>query len=140
MTRLFIAEKPSLGRAIADALPKPHKKDQGFIRCANGDIVTWCIGHLLEQVEPDVYDERYKKWNLLDLPIIPSQWQLRPRKTSSKQLTVIRQLLKEASQIIHAGDPDRALLQCFYEKTLLHKNKCEDVKNRRITACPSSFG
>ncbi|MBF4360502.1 DNA topoisomerase III, partial [Vibrio anguillarum] len=59
---------------------------------------------------------------------------------SSKQLTVIRQLLKEASQIIHAGDPDRALLQCFYEKTLLHKNKCEDVKNRRITACPSSFG
>ncbi|CAM2806741.1 DNA topoisomerase III [Vibrio ordalii] len=107
MTRLFIAEKPSLGRAIADALPKPHKKDQGFIRCANGDIVTWCIGHLLEQVEPDVYDERYKKWNLLDLPIIPSQWQLRPRKTSSKQLTVIRQLLKEASQIIHAGDPDR---------------------------------
>ncbi|MFV0487932.1 MAG: DNA topoisomerase III, partial [Vibrio fluvialis] len=55
MTRLFIAEKPSLGRAIADALPKPHKKDQGFIRCANGDVVTWCIGHLLEQVEPDAY-------------------------------------------------------------------------------------
>lgn len=107
MTRLFIAEKPSLGRAIADALPKPHKKDQGFIRCANGDIVTWCIGHLLEQVEPDAYDERFKKWNMLDLPIIPAQWQLRPRKTSSKQLTVIRKLLKDATQIIHAGDPDR---------------------------------
>ncbi|MDE1240937.1 DNA topoisomerase III [Vibrio aestuarianus] len=107
MTRLFIAEKPSLGRAIADALPKPHKKDQGFIRCANGDIVTWCIGHLLEQVEPDAYDQRFKKWNMLDLPIIPAQWQLRPRKTSSKQLTVIRKLLKDATQIIHAGDPDR---------------------------------
>lgn len=107
MTRLFIAEKPSLGRAIAAALPSPQKKDQGFIRCGNGDIVTWCIGHLLEQVEPDAYDERYKKWNINDLPIIPQQWQLKPRKTASKQLTVVRKLLKEASQIVHAGDPDR---------------------------------
>ncbi len=107
MSRLFIAEKPSLGRAIADALPKPHKKDQGFIRCANGDVVTWCIGHLLEQVEPDTYDERYKKWNLADLPIVPEQWQLRPRKSASKQLSVIRKLLKEHHEIVHAGDPDR---------------------------------
>ncbi|MDG3088629.1 DNA topoisomerase III [Vibrio hannami] len=107
MSRLFIAEKPSLGRAIASALPNPQKKDQGFIRCGNGDVVTWCIGHLLEQVEPDAYDERYKKWNMADLPIVPEQWQLRPRKSSSKQLTVIRKLLKETNQIIHAGDPDR---------------------------------
>lgn len=107
MSRLFIAEKPSLARAIADALPKPHKKEQGCIRCANGDVVTWCIGHLLEQIEPDAYDERYKKWNMADLPIIPQQWQLRPRKSSSQQLTVVRKLLKDANQIIHAGDPDR---------------------------------
>ncbi|MFS1916208.1 MULTISPECIES: DNA topoisomerase III [unclassified Vibrio] len=107
MSRLIIAEKPSLGRAIAAALPNPQKKDQGFIKCGNGDVVTWCIGHLLEQVEPDAYDDRYKKWNLADLPIVPEQWQLRPRKTSSKQLTVIRKLLKDATQIIHAGDPDR---------------------------------
>ncbi|MGC9461416.1 DNA topoisomerase III [Vibrio genomosp. F10] len=107
MSRLFIAEKPSLGRAIAAALPNPQKKDQGFIKCGNGDVVTWCIGHLLEQVEPDAYDDRYKKWNLVDLPIVPEQWQLRPRKTSSKQLTVIRKLLKGATQIVHAGDPDR---------------------------------
>ena len=107
MSRLIIAEKPSLGRAIAAALPNPQKKDQGFIKCGNGDVVTWCIGHLLEQVEPDAYDDRYKKWNLADLPIVPQQWQLRPRKTSSKQLTVIRKLLKDATQIVHAGDPDR---------------------------------
>lgn len=107
MSRLFIAEKPSLGRAIAAALPNPQKKDQGFIRCGNGDVVTWCIGHLLEQVEPDAYDERYKKWNITDLPIIPQQWQLRPRKSASKQLTVIRKLLKDATEVIHAGDPDR---------------------------------
>ncbi|ANU37047.1 DNA topoisomerase III [Vibrio scophthalmi] len=107
MSRLFIAEKPSLGRAIAAALPGPKKNDQGFIRCGNNDVVTWCIGHLLEQVEPDAYDERYKKWNLADLPIVPQQWQLRPRKSASKQLTVVRKLLKDADQIIHAGDPDR---------------------------------
>ncbi|MGO1295808.1 MAG: DNA topoisomerase III [Vibrio sp.] len=107
MSRLFIAEKPSLGRAIADALPKPQKKNQGWITCGNGDIVTWCIGHLLEQIEPDGYDERYKKWHLDDLPIIPEKWQLRPRKAASKQLTVIKKLVKQADDIVHAGDPDR---------------------------------
>ena len=107
MSRLFIAEKPSLARAVAAALPSPQKKDQGFIRCANGDVVTWCIGHLLEQVEPDAYDIKYKRWSLDDLPIIPQQWQLKPRKTASKQLSVIRKLLKEFEVIVHTGDPDR---------------------------------
>ncbi|GAL20084.1 DNA topoisomerase III [Vibrio maritimus] len=107
MTRLFIAEKPSLGRAIAAALPNPQKKGDGFIQCGNGDVVTWCIGHLLEQVEPDAYDERYKKWNLADLPIVPQQWQLRPRKSASKQLTAVKKLLKTATSIVNAGDPDR---------------------------------
>jgi DNA topoisomerase-3 len=107
MSRLFIAEKPSLGRAIAAALPKPHKNKQGFIECGNGDTVTWCIGHLLEQVEPDVYDDKYQKWSLEHLPIVPLKWLLRPRKSASKQLTVVRKLLKSSDQIIHAGDPDR---------------------------------
>ncbi len=65
--RLFIAEKPSLARAIADVLPKPHRKGDGFIECGNGQVVTWCIGHLLEQAQPDVYDSRYARWNLNDL-------------------------------------------------------------------------
>lgn len=107
MPRLFIAEKPSLARAIADALPKPHSKEQGAIRCANGDVITWCIGHLLEQVEPDVYDSRYKTWRLDDLPIVPVQWQLRPRKSSNTQLNVVKKLLKSSFDIVHAGDPDR---------------------------------
>ena len=73
--RLFIAEKPSLGRAIAEVLPKPHRKGDGYIECGNGQVVTWCIGHLLEQAQPDVYDARYARWNLLDLPIVPEKWQ-----------------------------------------------------------------
>ena len=107
MSRLFIAEKPSLAKAIAAALPSSQKKGEGFIKCSNGDVVTWCIGHLLEQVEPDAYDEKYKRWNLEDLPIVPQQWRLKPRKSASKQLTVIRKLLKEFDSIVHAGDPDR---------------------------------
>ena len=47
--KLYIAEKPSLGRAIADVLPKPHRKADGCIYAGNGDCVSWCVGHLLEQ-------------------------------------------------------------------------------------------
>lgn len=105
--KLYIAEKPSLGRAIAEALPKPHKKHQGYIETGNGDVVTWCIGHILEQAEPDNYNEKYKKWQLDHLPIIPERWQLKPKTKTKSQLTVIRKLLKQCHQIVHAGDPDR---------------------------------
>ncbi len=105
--RLFIAEKPSLGRAIADVLPKPHRKGDGYIECGNGQVVTWCIGHLLEQAQPDVYDSRYARWNLADLPIVPEKWRLQPRPSVTKQINVIKRLLGEATEVVHAGDPDR---------------------------------
>ncbi|PSU62592.1 DNA topoisomerase III [Photobacterium phosphoreum] len=107
MSCLYIAEKPSLGRAIAAVLPRPHKNNTGYIEVGNGDIVTWCIGHLLEQVEPDAYDARYKKWHLDDLPIVPQQWQLIPRQAAKQQLAVIKKLAKTATSVVHAGDPDR---------------------------------
>jgi len=105
--RLFIAEKPSLARAIADVLPKPHRRGDGYIACGNNDVVTWCVGHLLEQAQPDAYDSRFARWSLEDLPIIPEKWRLLPRPSVSKQLNVIKTLLQDASQVIHAGDPDR---------------------------------
>ncbi|MFS2057795.1 DNA topoisomerase III [Kosakonia cowanii] len=105
--RLFIAEKPSLARAIADVLPKPHRKGDGYIECGNGQVVTWCIGHLLEQAQPDVYDSRYARWNLADLPIVPEKWQLQPRPSVLKQINVIKRLLADADEVVHAGDPDR---------------------------------
>lgn len=105
--KLYIAEKPSLGRAIADVLPRPHKKGEGFIRVGNGDCVSWCIGHLLEQAEPESYDPVFKQWKAEHLPIIPQQWKLQPKPKTRKQLTVLRKLVKEASAIVHAGDPDR---------------------------------
>ncbi len=105
--RLFIAEKPSLGRAIADVLPKPHTRGDGFIQCGEDNVVTWCIGHLLEQAEPDVYDERFKMWRMEHLPIIPEQWKLIPKKETLKQFKVVERLIKQADILVNAGDPDR---------------------------------
>lgn len=105
--RLFIAEKPSLGRAIADVLPKPHKKGDGFIETGQGDIVSWCIGHLLEQAEPDAYDASFKQWRMEHLPIVPERWQLNPKAKTKGQLAVLRKLIKQADEVVHAGDPDR---------------------------------
>ncbi len=104
--RLIIAEKPSLGRAIAEALPGRPSRQDGAI--AVGDtVVTWCVGHLLEQAAPEVYDARFKQWRLDHLPILPAPWKLTPRPKTRSQLAVIRRLLKEASTVVHAGDPDR---------------------------------
>jgi len=105
--KLYIAEKPSLGRAIADVLPKPHQKGEGFIRVGNGDVVSWCIGHLLEQAEPEAYDSAFKQWKLEHLPIVPQEWQLTPKAKTRKQLSALRKLVKGADQLVHAGDPDR---------------------------------
>lgn len=105
--RLFIAEKPSLARAIADVLPKPHRRGDGYIACGTDHMVTWCVGHLLEQAQPDSYNSRYARWSLADLPIVPEKWQLQPRPSVAKQLNVIKKLLTQATEIIHAGDPDR---------------------------------
>ncbi len=104
---LYIAEKPSLGRAIADAIPGRHKKADGCIELANGDVVSWCIGHLLEQAEPDAYDPAYKKWSQETLPIIPREWKLTPKPKTRKQLALLKKWIKKADQLVHAGDPDR---------------------------------
>lgn len=105
--RLYVAEKPSLARAIVDVLPKPHQKGQGYIKVGNGDIVSWCIGHLLEQAPPDAYDAKYKKWQIADLPILPEKWLLLPKHSVQQQLNILLNLLQQADEIYHVGDPDR---------------------------------
>lgn len=104
---LYIAEKPSVGRAVAAVLPKPHQQGDGFIKVANGDVVTWCIGHLLEQAEPEAYNPEYKKWRKEHLPIVPSQWQHQVKPTTRKQLNVLKKLIKQADVLVNMGDPDR---------------------------------
>ena len=124
--RLFIAEKPSLGREIAKNLGKCTKKD-GYIEVNGGeDIVTWEFGHILEQLNPDEYDERYKKWNLEDLPIIPQPWKLKVKKDAKDQFKVIKDLLSKADYVVNAGDPDR-------EGQLLVDELLEYLNNKKPT-------
>lgn len=102
---LYIAEKPSLARAIAEELGSTSKSN-GFIKAGN-DIVTWCFGHLFEQKNPEDYDIALKKWERSVLPIIPKHWELKPRKDCMAQIKIIGTLLKNADHVVNAGDPDR---------------------------------
>lgn len=134
--KLYIAEKPSLARAIVDALPTPHKKQQGYYQCGNDNLVTWCVGHILEQAEPETYDESFKKWRLAHLPIIPEQWQLKPKFKTKSQLAVIRKLVKQSKTIVHAGDPDREgqlLVDEVLDYLKLTKSKREQVQRLLIS-------
>lgn len=131
--RLFIAEKPSLARAIADVLPKPHSRGDGFIKCGENDYVTWCVGHLLEQAEPEAYNPIFKQWRLEHLPIIPDKWQLIPRKDVAKQLKTVEKLIHQADELVNAGDPDREG-QLLVDEVFSYANLSVE-KRDQITRC-----
>jgi len=129
--KLYLAEKPSLGRAIAAGLPKPHRKSDGCIWVGDGDVVSWCIGHLLEQAEPEAYDKRFKKWQLDHLPILPdnqaSGWKLLAKSNTRKQFTILKKLIKQATYIVHCGDPDREG-QLLVDEVINHVGVSKTVK------------
>ena len=103
--KLIIAEKPELGRAIAQALHLNNPEHNGVI--ASGDYtVIWAYGHLMNLKQPEQYDDKYATWNLSDLPIYFTPWQLVPSKGKETRLQQIKSLIEKADQIIHAGDPD----------------------------------
>jgi DNA topoisomerase-3 len=69
--KLIIAEKPSVARDIARVL-NVRKKEEGYLR-GNDYLVSWALGHLVTLKEPDELDEKYKKWRMEDLPILPEE-------------------------------------------------------------------
>ena len=107
--RLFIAEKPSLGREIAKALGGGEKKSGYIVINGGQDIVTWEFGHLLRSFEPEDYDEKYRMRRMEDLPIIPAVWKLKIGNDAQKQkqYNIIKELLTKADSVVNAGDPDR---------------------------------
>ncbi|EEU7395030.1 DNA topoisomerase III [Campylobacter jejuni] len=105
--RLFIAEKPELGRAIAEGLDGNYKSGEGYIQ--KGDnIVTWAFGHILELAKPEEYDEKYKLWKLEDLPLPIKEFKYLPKKESKKQLKIICNLIHsdKITSIVNCGDAD----------------------------------
>ena len=108
--RLIITEKASVAASISAALGmSENKKHDGYI--ASGDtIVTWCVGHLIEMAEPASYGEEYKKWNLLQLPIIPDRYRYDIKKETRKQFEPVKKLLKnmkESDELVEATDCGR---------------------------------
>lgn len=106
--RLFIAEKPSLAKAIFEGLggdPDKEKKN-GFFEHGS-DVVTWCVGHMLELNDPEDYDSKYANWIFHDLPIkvtYPPHYKIKPQ--TAAQTKIIISLIGQADSIVHAGDPD----------------------------------
>lgn len=120
--RLFIAEKPSLARAIAEAIGKPVKSDKLSITMDNGDVICWSAGHILEPQTPEQMSPNYKAWTLKDLPIVPSGWTLVPKPDTKDLLGNIGRLLKQADVVVNAGDADREG-QLLIDEILQYFNK-----------------
>jgi len=109
MKTLVIAEKPSVARDIVDALPGSFENNDTSYE-SDDTIVTFAVGHLVELVAPEEYDDRFKKWRMDDLPIVPDEFQLHARdKKAEKQLKAIHKLLKreDVDRIINACDAGR---------------------------------
>lgn len=102
---LFIGEKPVLGRAVAEALPGTGEEKGGVIRKGE-NVVTWCYGHLLALKEPQDYSEKYKKWNLGDLPVFFRDWENKTMEDTKERVARIGDLLKEADTAVNCGDTD----------------------------------
>jgi DNA topoisomerase-3 len=105
--RVFVAEKPSLGRAIAAVLPGPQERHKTHIVSGEGNVVVWCAGHLLAQCMPEDYNPGHEKWALEHLPIVPDEWRLKLAPKARELFNTIRRYVKQATVIVHAGDPDR---------------------------------
>lgn len=105
--RLVIAEKPSVAQSIAKVIGAYDRKD-GYVE-GSGYIVSWCVGHLVGLAQADAYDEKYKKWNYSDLPIIPEQWKYVVGQATKKQFSILKELMKreDVTELIEATDAGR---------------------------------
>lgn len=102
---LWIAEKPELGRAIANALGSVKSED-GYIVCQNNNIVTWAYGHLIESKPPEAYCERYATWDIKDLPLVLFPIKYQAKQGCGKQLKNIYNLMQKSNCVVNAGDMD----------------------------------
>ena len=102
-----MTEKPSVAMSYAKVLGVQGRQD-GYLE-DSGYIVSWCIGHLVELAPPSTYDEKYVKWNVADLPILPQRWQYLVSASTKKQFGILKKLMHRADveSIICATDAGR---------------------------------
>jgi len=105
--KLVIAEKPSVGVALAKVIGANQRRD-GYFE-GNGYIVSWCVGHLVRMANPDKYDEKYAKWKIEDLPIFPEEYLYELNHKTKKQFALLKKLMqdKKVDTVINACDAGR---------------------------------
>ena len=119
---LVIAEKPSVGQDLVKVLPGAFNKGEGYLE-GNDHVVTWAVGHLVQLADPDEYDDRFKRWRMADLPIVPERFKLVVRdERSKKQMNVVKRLLgrDDVDTVVNACDAGREgelIFAYIYEKS-----------------------
>nr|WP_223474873.1 DNA topoisomerase 3 [Faecalibacterium prausnitzii] len=107
MSILVVAEKPSVAMSYAKVLGATSRQD-GYLE-GNGYLVSWCVGHLVELAPPNVYDAKYVKWSIADLPILPEKWQYQVSASTKKQFGILQKLMHrpDVDSIVCATDAGR---------------------------------
>lgn len=125
--RLFIAEKPDLAKAISTGLDGNEKNFDGYMQKGN-NIITWAFGHILKLAEPEIYDKKYKSWDVELLPIQFNRFKYLPIDDKKKQLKIICELIKrnDVDTIIHCGDADDEG-QILIDEILIYANNKKPV-------------
>lgn len=126
--RLVISEKPSVAQSLSKVLGATARKD-GYLE-GNGFLVSWCFGHLAGLADADVYDTRYAKWKMGDLPIIPSPFQFRIAEGKQNQFDVLQTLMRreDVTEVINACDAGREGELIF--RTVYHLADCNKPMKR----------
>lgn len=128
---LIITEKPSVAQEFARILGVSGRND-GYIE--NSDyVITWCVGHLVEMVYPEVYDEKYKKWKLEDLPFLPKDYKYDVIPAVSKQYDVVHKMLhrEDIDTVYWAGDAGKEG-QTIEENIRMYGGVREGMKELRV--------
>lgn len=112
MSVLILAEKPNQAKAYSEAFPKVEKRDGHFYvpPCSllpSGGNITWAYGHLVELKSPQEYKQEWEKWDLSQLPILPSRYEYKVSADKKKQFNIVKKLMKEADTTVVAVDIDR---------------------------------
>ena len=105
--RLVITEKPSVARDIAAALGGFTEEDE--LLESEDYVITWAVGHLLQLAEPKDYDPALRSWSVKLLPILPTEFQIKPRDGQKKRLAHIKKLgkRKDVEGVVNACDAGR---------------------------------
>lgn len=121
--KLVIAEKPSVAQSLARVIGA-NKRQDGYLE-GGGYLVSWCVGHLVELSAPERYDERFSKWRLEDLPILPERWLYDVSPETKKQYQILKVLMerKDVESLICATDAGREGELIF--RLVYHQCRCK---------------